>query len=111
GPPMDHKLDGAYEPLQTEEGRYARWEAERLFRPEVHPDGEPWSLVIPPPNVTGALHMGHALEQVMMDAVTRMRRMQGRRALYLPGVDHAGIATQNMVEAELRSEGLSRQDL
>ena len=93
--------------------RYEHWEKAGYFAPEIqeNPDAEPFCIVIPPPNVTGSLHMGHALEHTMMDALTRRRRMQGYRALWLPGMDHAGIATQNNVERELAREGLSRHDL
>jgi valyl-tRNA synthetase len=97
----------------VEARRYEHWEKAGYFAPEVqeNPDAEPFCIVIPPPNVTGSLHMGHALEHTMMDALTRRRRMQGYRALWLPGMDHAGIATQNNVERELAREGLSRHDL
>jgi valyl-tRNA synthetase len=77
----------------------------------VNPDGEPFSIVIPPPNVTGVLHMGHALDQSLQDLIVRRKRMQGYAALWLPGTDHAGIATQNVVERELAVEGLTRHDL
>jgi valyl-tRNA synthetase len=97
----------------VEARRYEHWEKAGYFAPEIqeNPDAEPFCIVIPPPNVTGSLHMGHALEHTMMDALTRRRRMQGYRALWLPGMDHAGIATQNNVERELAREGLSRHDL
>jgi valyl-tRNA synthetase len=97
----------------VEARRYERWEKAGYFTPEAQddPDAPAFCIVIPPPNVTGSLHMGHALEHTMMDTLTRRRRMQGYRALWLPGMDHAGIATQNNVERELAKEGLSRHDL
>ncbi|HLH82729.1 MAG TPA: valine--tRNA ligase [Trebonia sp.] len=106
-------LPPQYAPAEVEARRYEHWEKAGYFAPEIqeNPDAEPFCIVIPPPNVTGSLHMGHALEHTMMDALTRRRRMQGYRALWLPGMDHAGIATQNNVERELAREGLSRHDL
>src|SRR6185369_17420843 len=74
-------------------------------------DRPPYAIVIPPPNVTGSLHLGHAFEHTLIDALVRRRRMQGYEALWLPGMDHAGIATQNVVERELAKEGVSRHDL
>ncbi|MDH3500036.1 MAG: valine--tRNA ligase [Acidimicrobiia bacterium] len=104
-------MDATYDP-ETVEGRwYGQWERSGAFRPETHPDGKPFTIVIPPPNVTGVLHMGHALDLSIQDAIIRRRRMQGFAALWLPGTDHAGIATQMVVERELAAEGLSRHDL
>ncbi len=100
-----------YEPQDIESRWYPLWESSGAFRPEVNPDGEPYTIVIPPPNVTGVLHMGHALDGAMQDAIIRRKRMQGYRALWLPGMDHAGIATQNVVERELAKEGMTRHDL
>jgi valyl-tRNA synthetase len=100
-----------YEPAAVESRWYAEWERAGAFKPEVNPDGEPFSIVIPPPNVTGSLHMGHALDLSIQDALIRRKRMQGYAALWVPGTDHAGIATQNVVERELAAEGLSRHDL
>ncbi len=96
------------------EGRlYERWEKAGYFTPEAqeNPDAPSFSIVLPPPNVTGSLHIGHALDHTLMDMLVRRRRMQGYRTLWLPGMDHAGIATQNVVERELAKEGLSRHDL
>ncbi len=92
-----------YEPKQAEEKHYERWETSGCFAPEINqnPDAPAFSIVIPPPNVTGSLHMGHALQHTLMDVLTRRRRMQGFRTLFLPGVDHAGISTQLMVTREL----------
>ncbi len=91
--------------------RYERWVRAGLFTPDPARPGPAFSIVIPPPNVTGSLHMGHALDHTLQDALVRRRRMQGYTTLWLPGMDHAGIATQNVVERELAREGLSRHDL
>ena len=104
-------MNPTYEPKAIESRWYARWEDAGAFRPEANPDGEPFTVVIPPPNVTGVLHMGHALNGSIHDAIIRRKRMQGYAALWLPGMDHAGIATQNVVERELATEGLTRHDL
>ncbi len=98
-----------YEPASVEVRLYEAWERAGAFSPSG--DGEPYCIVLPPPNVTGALHIGHALDHTIQDAIIRRRRMQGHRALWLPGTDHAGIATQNVVERELAKEGRSRHDL
>ncbi|MGH9941539.1 MAG: valine--tRNA ligase [Pyrinomonadaceae bacterium] len=102
-----------YDPKQAEERHYARWEALGYFSPDVNrdPSAPVYSIVIPPPNVTGSLHMGHALQHTMMDVLTRYHRMRGYRTLWLPGTDHAGISTQIMVERQLKKESLSRHDL
>jgi valyl-tRNA synthetase len=100
-----------YDPSAVESRWYSVWEDAGAFRPEINPDGAPYSIVIPPPNVTGVLHMGHALDLSIQDALIRRKRMQGFAALWLPGTDHAGIATQNVVERELAAEGISRHDL
>ncbi len=104
-------MNPTYEPNEIETAWYDRWEQAGVFRPEVNPYGEPFCVVIPPPNVTGQLHMGHALNHAIIDAIVRRKRMQGYAALWVPGTDHAGIATQNVVERELGAEGLSRHDL
>ncbi|MEO6333891.1 MAG: valine--tRNA ligase [Pyrinomonadaceae bacterium] len=96
----------AYDPTQAEEHHYARWEASGFFTPEINqdPNAEPFSIVIPPPNVTGTLHMGHALQHTLMDVLTRWKRMLGHRTLFLVGVDHAGISTQLMVTRQLKKD-------
>ena len=104
-------MNPTYEPSDLESRWYDVWEQAGVFRPEINPDGEPFAIVIPPPNVTGVLHMGHALDMSIQDAIIRRKRMQGFQALWLPGSDHAGIATQNVVERELANEGLTRHDL
>ncbi|MBE1492899.1 valine--tRNA ligase [Plantactinospora soyae] len=104
-------LSAQYQPGEVESRRYEEWVAAGRFRASADSDKPPFTIVIPPPNVTGSLHMGHAFEHTLMDALTRRRRMQGYEALWLPGMDHAGIATQNLVERQLAGEGLSRHDL
>jgi len=104
-------MEAAYDPARVESGWYSRWESAGIFAPEVNPDGDPFCIVIPPPNVTGSLHMGHALDQTIQDVIIRRKRMQGLAALWLPGTDHAGIATQIVVERELAKEGMTRQEL
>ena len=101
----------AYRPAEIEAKWYAWWEESDLFRVQPHSGKPPHVIVMPPPNVTGALHMGHALQDTIQDAVTRLRRMQGYEALWMPGMDHAGIATQNVVEQQLAKEGKTRYDL
>ena len=100
------ELAKAYDPKEAEESHYQFWETSGFFAPEINedPDAEPYSIVIPPPNVTGSLHMGHALQHTLMDVLTRWKRMQGYRTLFLVGVDHAGISTQLMVTRQLKKE-------
>jgi valyl-tRNA synthetase len=102
-----------YDPKQAEERHYANWEAGGCFAPEINrdPAAPVYSIVIPPPNVTGSLHMGHALQHTLMDVLTRFKRMSGYRTLWVPGEDHAGISTQIVVERELKKEGASRHTL
>ncbi len=104
-------LSPRFDPSAIESRLYAEWRERGYFHPPAGEGPEPYTIVIPPPNVTGVLHMGHALNNALQDVLIRCERMRGRRALYLPGTDHAGIATQNVVERELAEEGLSRQDL
>jgi valyl-tRNA synthetase len=108
------EIPKTYDPKQAEELHYARWEAEGCFSPDINKnaDAPAYSIVIPPPNVTGSLHMGHALQHTIMDVLTRYHRMRGDRTLWLPGTDHAGISTQIMVERQLKkTEGLTRHDI
>ncbi|RYM06854.1 valine--tRNA ligase [Sporolactobacillus sp. THM7-7] len=100
-----------YDPSRTEEKWYKTWREKGYFKADGDPAKKPYSIVIPPPNVTGKLHLGHAWDTTMQDLMIRFKRMQGYDALYLPGMDHAGIATQAKVEAKLRKEGKSRYDL
>jgi valyl-tRNA synthetase len=107
-------LPSQYAPGDVEGRRYEGWESRGLFgadAEDVSPERPAYCIVIPPPNVTGSLHIGHALDHTLIDALVRRRRMQGYTALWVPGMDHAGIATQNVVERELAKEGLSRHDL
>jgi len=100
-----------YDPKSVEEGRYEWWLKGKYFEAQPESDKEPYTIVIPPPNVTGRLHLGHAWDTTLQDILIRMKRMQGYDALWLPGMDHAGIATQARVEQKLKSEGKSRYDL
>ena len=106
------ELPKVYEPQQVESSIYEMWMENDCFKATPDPDKKPYSIVMPPPNVTGQLHMGHALDATLQDILTRYKRMQGYSALWLPGTDHAGIATQIKVEEELRvNEGKTRYDL
>jgi valyl-tRNA synthetase len=104
-------LPAQYVPGEVEQPRYERWVSAGYFHADAGSDRPPYTIVIPPPNVTGSLHVGHALDHTIQDALVRRRRMQGYETLWLPGMDHAGIATQNVVERQLASQGLSRHDL
>src|ERR1700744_2864237 len=102
-------MDKTYPPHELERRIYERWESNGWFAPSGH--GSPYSIVIPPPNVTGTLHMGHAFQHTLMDALTRYHRMRGDDTLWQPGTDHAGIATQMVVERQLNAQGIKRHDL
>ena len=104
-------LPTVYDAKSTEEKMYKFWENGEYFKADAHSDKPPFTIVIPPPNVTGVLHMGHALDGTLQDILTRYHRMSGYEALWVPGTDHAGIATQAVVEKELRKEGLTRHDI
>ena len=108
---MSKELPKVYEPQQVESEIYKMWEENGYFKPADNADAKSFTIVMPPPNVTGQLHMGHAMDATLQDTLIRFKRMQGYNALWLPGVDHAGIATQIKVEEELRKEGLTRYDL
>ena len=108
---MARELPKVYEPQQVESKIYRMWEENGYFRPQGKEGAKPFTIVMPPPNVTGQLHMGHAMDATLQDTLIRFKRMQGYDALWVPGVDHAGIATQFKVEEELRKEGLTRYDL
>lgn len=108
---MKDKLPTKYNPKEVEEKWYSFWEKGNFFHSVPNPDKEPFTIVIPPPNVTGILHMGHALNNILQDILIRWRRMQGYNSLWVPGTDHAGIATQNVVEKELMKKGSSRDEL
>ena len=104
-------LDKTYDPKNFEEKIYAQWEQNGDFKPDMDKNKEAYAVVIPPPNVTGVLHMGHALDDTLQDILIRYNRMQGKNVLWQPGMDHAGIATQMVVERNLAAEGITRHDL
>src|SRR5438270_4530807 len=104
------ELPKTFEPRAIEDRWYAHWEGRGLFRPE-RPDAKPWTIVMPPPNVTGSLHIGHALDITLQDVLTRRERMLGKDALWVVGTDHAGIATQMVVERNLESQGVKRAEI
>jgi len=108
---MVQELSKQYNPKETEDKWYKFWEENDFFSARVSKEKEPFTIVIPPPNVTGILHMGHALNNTIQDILIRHKKMQGYEALWMPGTDHAGIATQNVVEKSIAKEGLKRQDL
>lgn len=108
---MRKEIEKIYDPAQVEDRLYEKWIDNNYFHAEIDSEKEPYTIVIPPPNVTGQLHMGHALDETLQDILIRYKRMQGFCALWVPGTDHAGIATQIKVEAALREEGLTRHDL
>jgi valyl-tRNA synthetase len=105
------ELGKVYEARDVEDKWYQRWLEADLFHAEDRSDKKPFSIVIPPPNVTGILHIGHALNNTLQDIIVRYKRMQGYNTLWMPGTDHAGIATQNVVEQGLSREGKSRHDI
>ncbi len=105
------QLEKTYRPHEVEDRWSQRWIDAGLFHASPADPGEPYSIVIPPPNVTGSLHVGHALNNTLQDILIRWRRMQGRNTLWMPGMDHAGIATQNVVERQLQADGTSREAL
>ena len=108
---MAKEMSPKFQPQEVEAGKYKWWVESGVFHPNEDPNAEPYSIVIPPPNVTGKLHLGHAWDVTLQDMIIRQKRMQGFDTLWLPGMDHAGIATQAKVEEKLRGEGLSRYDL
>ena len=108
---MSIEIPKAYDPSDVEERLYKWWEKEGYFRADVGSDQPAYSMVLPPPNVTGSLHMGHALNITLQDILARWKRMQGRNVLWVPGTDHAGIATQNVIERQLAERGKHRTDL
>ncbi|HBS26571.1 MAG TPA: valine--tRNA ligase, partial [Gammaproteobacteria bacterium] len=102
-------MDKTYNPHEIERHWYEKWEKNGYFKPSG--EGKPYCIMIPPPNVTGTLHMGHAFQDTLMDSLTRYHRMCGDNTLWQPGTDHAGIATQMVVERQLNAEGKTRHDL
>src|ERR1039457_1476195 len=107
----EKELAKVYEPKSVEEKWYAVWEKEGYFRGIAPSEKPSYSIVIPPPNITGVLHMGHALNNTLQDILCRWKRMSGENVLWMPGTDHAGIATQNVVERQLAAEGKDRHEL
>ncbi|MHC5218501.1 valine--tRNA ligase [Enterococcus sp. LJL128] len=107
----ENNLPTKYQPTEVEAGRYQKWLDQELFKPNGNKEAKPYSIVIPPPNVTGKLHLGHAWDTALQDIIIRQKRMQGYDTLWLPGMDHAGIATQAKVEEKLAEQGISRYDL
>ncbi|NLG52065.1 MAG: valine--tRNA ligase [Chloroflexi bacterium] len=110
-PPLPEEMGKVYDAQAIEQALYDWWEAQGYFQPKIDPDQEPFVISMPPPNVTGALHLGHAITAAVEDALIRYYRLTGRPTLWVPGSDHAGIATQNVVERELAKEGITRHDL
>ncbi len=109
---QEETLAKSYDPDTIEKTWYDYWQQKGYFRPEFRPEGKPYTITIPPPNVTGELHMGHALQHAIHDSVLRFKRMQGFRTLCLPGTDHAGIGTQMKVEQEIwETEKKTRHDI
>lgn len=108
---MTKELPKAYNPKDVEDRIYKLWEERKLFSAKANSEKKPYSIVIPPPNITGILHMGHALNNTIQDILIRFKKMQGHESLWMPGTDHAGIATQNVVERKLAEQGLDREAL
>ena len=108
---MSKQLDKIYDPKQFEDRIYKFWNDNGYFRADPNPDKKPYTIVIPPPNITGQLHMGHALDNTLQDILIRFRRMQGYEALWVPGTDHASIATEAKIVAAMKEEGLTKEDI
>ncbi len=106
-----NELPKTYDPVGTESRWQRVWEESGAFNPDPNAPGEPFSIVIPPPNVTGSLHMGHAFNTALIDTIVRFQRLQGKNVLCLPGIDHASIAVQNILERQLEAEGISAEQL
>jgi len=100
-----------YSPFKVEKKWQEKWESLKAFSPKTEDDGEPFCVVIPPPNVTGSLHMGHAFNTALIDVVVRFQRLLGKNVLCLPGTDHASIAVQTILEKQLKSEGKTSEDI
>ena len=105
------EMPRAYDPAAVEGVTYQRWEDSGAFTANVDPDAEPYTVIMPPPNLTGELHLGHAMMDTVEDILVRWRRMQGRETLWLPGVDHAAIAVHTLIERQLAAEGKNRRDI
>src|SRR3954469_23529136 len=110
-PTQRAEMPRAYDPAAVEAPMYERWEQSGAFTPSTDPEREPYTVIMPPPNLTGELHLGHAMMDTVEDILVRWRRMQGRATLWLPGVDHAAIAVHTLIERQLAAEGLNRRDI
>src|SRR5688572_23158874 len=110
-PQTREEMPRAYNPASVEGEVYRRWEDSGYFTPQVEQGGEPFTITMPPPNLTGELHLGHAMMDTVEDILIRWRRMQGRPTLWLPGVDHAAIAVHALIEKQLSNEGQTRHDI
>ena len=108
---MRKELEKNYDPKDIEDRLYSKWISKKYFHAEVNPDKKPYTIVIPPPNITGQLHMGHALDNTLQDILIRFKRMQGYEALWLPGTDHASIATEAKIVEAMRKEGITKEDI
>src|ERR671936_538323 len=108
---MTSEMPKAFDPQAIEAGWYARWEADGLFVADARNDRRKFAMCFPPPNITGELHMGHALQTAVYDLIARYKRMRGYEVLFLPGYDHAAIATQNVIEKQLAKEGTTKEEL
>ena len=108
---MSRELEKVYNPKEVESRLYKNWEEKGFFKAEVNKDKKPFTIVMPPPNITGKLHMGHALDNTMQDIIIRYKRMQGYSALWVPGTDHAAIATEAKITEKMREEGASKENL
>ena len=108
---MAKELEKNYNPADIEQRTYDKWIAKKYFHAEVDRDKKPFTIVMPPPNITGQLHMGHALDNTMQDILIRFKRMQGYEALWLPGTDHASIATEAKIVEKMREEGVKKKIL
>ena len=105
------EIERNYNPAEIEDRLYSKWQEKKYFHAEVDRSKKPFTIVMPPPNITGQLHMGHALDNTMQDILTRFKRMQGYEALWLPGTDHASIATEAKIVEKMREEGITKEDL
>ena len=108
---MEHKLNDKYNPKDFEDKLYEKWEESGYFKPSMDENAESYCIMMPPPNVTGKLHMGHALDASIQDFLIRYKRMQGFNTLWLPGTDHAAISTEMKVVQSLREQGIKKSDL
>ena len=108
---MSKELEKQYDPSSFEDRTYKFWVDNGYFHADVKSDKKPYTIVIPPPNITGQLHMGHALDNTLQDILIRFRRMQGYEALWLPGTDHASIATEAKIVEAMRKEGITKEDI